>query len=43
MGVCQFDCVSLAVGFEDGMWDLVIVVPDHLLFNLCIHFFQFRF
>ena len=26
---------SFSFGFEDGMWDLIVLVPDHSLFTLC--------
>ena len=25
-------CVSLPFGFESGMWDLIVLVPDHCLY-----------
>ena len=34
---CKFTCISLCVfgsspvGFEVGMWDLIVLVPDHCL------------
>ena len=29
MNVCQFRCVSIPFGFEGGMWDLLVLVPDY--------------
>ena len=32
MTVYQFVCVLLSLfGFEGGMWDLIVLVPDHCL------------
>ena len=29
LSVCK--CAYLPFGFEDGMWDLMVLVPDHCL------------
>ena len=31
VGVCYFVCASFHFGFEGGMWDLNVLVPDHCL------------
>ena len=37
-----YKCVSVVFpfGFEEGMWDMVLLVPDHCLFYV---YFLFRF
>ena len=36
--VYQF-CPSFPFGFEGGMWDLIVLIPDHCLFKfLCFIF-----
>ena len=39
VNVYQFVCVcaSFPFGFEGGMWDLIVVVPDHCLFFTSIY------
>ena len=32
-----FVCLSFPFGFEDGMWDLIILIPDH---SLSIYFIE---
>ena len=29
LSVCE--CASLCFGFEGGIWDLIVLVPDHCL------------
>ena len=29
LSVCA--CVSFSLGYEDEMWDLIVLVPDHCL------------
>ena len=31
MNVYQFLCASFPFGFKGGMWDLIVLVPDHYL------------
>ena len=31
LGVCQFESVFFPFVLEDGMWDLIVLVPDHCL------------
>ena len=28
-------CASFPFGFESGMWDLIVIVPDYYLFICC--------
>ena len=28
-------CTSFSFGFEDGTWDLIVLIPDHCL---CVYF-----
>ena len=31
VGVCRPMCPSFAYGFEGGMWNLNVLIPDHFL------------
>ena len=35
----MYVCVSFPFGFEGGMWDLIIVIPDHCLSIYFSYFF----
>ena len=34
--VYEYVCVSFPFGFEGGMWELIVPVPDHCLSNFTL-------
>ena len=41
MNVYQSLCVFFSFGFEGGMWDLIILIPDYCL-SVCLEYLYFE-